>query len=70
VPWGLGALGLIVVVLGGMLAAHLRGLARACASMIKNNKPIGVDYSKSFFATRCSFGSSAPCSPSSALGSS
>jgi hypothetical protein len=49
-PWGVAALGLIVVVLGVMLAADLRGSAGAYAAMIKNHKPMGVDYSKSFFA--------------------
>jgi hypothetical protein len=49
-PWGMGALGLTVIVLGLMLAADLRGSARAYASMMKDYKPMGVDYSKSFFA--------------------
>ncbi|MCU1532253.1 MAG: hypothetical protein JWO49_1824 [Arthrobacter sp.] len=49
-PWGMGALGLTVVVLGVMLAADLRGSARAYALMLKDYRPMGVDYSKSFFA--------------------
>jgi hypothetical protein len=49
-PWGLGALGLTAVVVGVMLAADLRGSASAYASIMKNHKPMGVDYSKSFFA--------------------
>jgi hypothetical protein len=49
-PWGMAALGLTVIILGVMLAADLRGSARAYASMMKDYKPMGVDYSKSFFA--------------------
>jgi hypothetical protein len=49
-PWGLAVLGLTVIVLGAMLAADIRGSARAYAAMIKDHKPMGVDYSKSFFA--------------------
>lgn len=49
-PWGMGALGLIAVVLGLVLASDLRGSARAYASLLKDYKPMGVDYSKSFFA--------------------
>jgi hypothetical protein len=47
---GLTALGLTAIVLGAMLAADLRGSARAYALMIKDRKPMGVDYSKSIFA--------------------
>lgn len=49
-PWSLTALGLTAIVLGVMLAADLRGSTRAYASMIKDHRPMGVDYSKSFFA--------------------
>jgi hypothetical protein len=49
-PWGMGALGLTAVVLGLVLASDLRGSARAYASLVKDYKPMGVDYSKSFFA--------------------
>ena len=49
-PWALTALGLTAIVLGVMLAADIRGSARAYASMIKDHKPMGVDYSQSFFA--------------------
>lgn len=49
-PWGMGALGLTAIVLGVMLAVDLRGSARAYALMVKDHKPMGVDYSKSFFA--------------------
>ena len=49
-PWGMGALGLTAVVLGLVLASDLRGSARAYASLVKDYKPMGVDYSKSFLA--------------------
>jgi hypothetical protein len=49
-PWGVAALGLSAIVLGVMLATDLRGSARAYAAMLKDYKPMGVDYSKSFFA--------------------
>jgi hypothetical protein len=49
-PWGVAALGFTAIVLGVMLAADVRGSARAYAAMIKDHKPMGVDYSKSFFA--------------------
>ena len=49
-PWGVAALGLTAIVLGVMLAADLRGSARAYAAMVKDYKPMGVDYSKPFFA--------------------
>jgi hypothetical protein len=48
--WGMGALGAVVIVLGGVLAANVRGSAGAYVSMLKDYKPMGVDYSKSFFA--------------------
>ena len=47
---GVAALGLSAIVLGVMLATDLRGSARAYAAMLKDCKPMGVDYSKSFFA--------------------
>ena len=49
-PWGMGVLGLTAVVLGLVLASDLRGSARAYASLLKDYNPMGVDYSKSFFA--------------------
>jgi hypothetical protein len=49
-PWGMGALGLTAVGLGLVLAFDLRGSARAYASLLKDYKPMGVDYSNSFFA--------------------
>ena len=49
-PWGMGALGLTAIVLGLMLVTDLRGSARAYAAMLKDYKPMGVDYSNSFFA--------------------
>lgn len=48
--WGIGALGVTAIVLGVMLAADLRGSADAYVSFIKDYKPMGVDYSKSFVA--------------------
>ncbi|MFF1382944.1 hypothetical protein ACFVWT_05200 [Arthrobacter sp. NPDC058288] len=36
--------------LGLVLAFDVRGSARAYASLVKDFKPMGVDYSKSFFA--------------------
>ena len=50
-PWGMPALGLSAIVLGVMLAADLRGSARAYAAMTKDYKPMGGDYSMSFFAS-------------------
>jgi hypothetical protein len=50
VLWGMGTLGVVVIVLGVVLAADLRGSAGAYASLIKEYKPMGVDYSKSFMA--------------------
>jgi hypothetical protein len=38
-PWGMDAPGLTVIILGVMLAADLRGSARAYASMMKDYKP-------------------------------
>ncbi|MET1088002.1 MAG: hypothetical protein ABWY04_12920 [Arthrobacter sp.] len=49
-PWTMGALGLSVVVLGLVLAFDVRGSARAYSEMMTDYKPMGVDYSKSFFA--------------------
>jgi len=49
-PWGVAVLGIIVGVLGVMLAADPRGSAGAYAATIKDHKPTGVDYSRSFFA--------------------
>ncbi|MCB5275973.1 hypothetical protein BJG92_03528 [Arthrobacter sp. SO5] len=48
--WGIGALGVTAIVLGVMLAVDLRGSADAYVSFIKDYKPMGVDYSKSFVA--------------------
>jgi hypothetical protein len=45
----MGALGITAIVLGVTLAADVRGSARAYASMVKDYKPMGVDYSKSVF---------------------
>jgi hypothetical protein len=50
-PWTMGALGLSAVLLGLVLALDVRGSARAYAAMMKDSKPMGVDYSKSIFAT-------------------
>lgn len=49
-PWTMGAMGLSVVVLGLVLAFDVRGSARAYAAMMKDFKPMGIDYSQSFFA--------------------
>jgi hypothetical protein len=48
--WGMGTLGVVVIVLGVMLATNLRGSAGAYVSLLKDYKPMGVDYSKSFLA--------------------
>ena len=69
-PWSLTALGLTAIVLGVMLAADLRGSTRAYASMIKDHKPMGSTTPNRSSPTRRSSGSSAPCSRSSASGSS
>ena len=50
VPWTMGALGASAVLLGLVLVTDIRGSARAYASMLKDFKPMGVDYSKSVFA--------------------
>jgi hypothetical protein len=49
-PWTMGALGLSAVALGLVLVFDVRGSARAYAAMTKDFKPLGIDYSKSFFA--------------------
>jgi hypothetical protein len=41
-------LGVIGFVLGAALLADFRGSAQAYSGMMKNYKPLGVDYSKSF----------------------
>ncbi|MBD1543590.1 hypothetical protein G9E11_15365 [Arthrobacter sp. IA7] len=51
VLWIVAALGASAVVLGVVLATDLRGSARAYATLLKDFKPMGVDYSKSIFAT-------------------
>ncbi|MEC5182220.1 hypothetical protein [Arthrobacter sp. CG_A4] len=51
VQWGVGVLGLTAVILGLVLAFNFRGSARAYAAMMKAYKPMGVDYTASFFAT-------------------
>ena len=48
--WSMGTLGVVVIVMGVVLAANLRGSAGAYASLIKDYKPMGVDYSRSFMA--------------------
>jgi hypothetical protein len=50
VPWTMGALGLSALVLGLVLAFDVRGSARTYAALMKDYKPLGVDYSKSFFS--------------------
>lgn len=50
-PWLMAALGVTAIVLGVVLAANLRGSAVAYASLLKDYKPMGVDYSKSLFAS-------------------
>jgi hypothetical protein len=49
-PWTMGALGLSAVVLGLVLVFDVRGSARAYAAMTKDFKPLGIDYSNSFFS--------------------
>jgi hypothetical protein len=49
-PWAMGALGLSAFLLGLVLVFDLRGSARAYAAMTKDFKPMGIDYSKSFFS--------------------
>jgi uncharacterized membrane protein YdcZ (DUF606 family) len=48
--WSMGTLGVVVIVMGVVLAANLRGSAGAYASLIKDYKPMGIDYSRSFMA--------------------
>jgi Na+/melibiose symporter-like transporter len=50
VPWTMGALGISVVVLGLVLVFDVRGSAEAYAAMMKDFKPMGIDYSQSFFS--------------------
>lgn len=45
------AIGIVAVLLGLCLLLDLNGSARGAANAIKESKPMGVDYSKSFFAT-------------------
>jgi hypothetical protein len=49
-PWTTGALGLSAVLLGLALVFDVRGSARAYAVMMKDFKPLGIDYSQSVFA--------------------
>lgn len=49
-PWTMGALGLSAVLSGLALLFDVRGSARAYAAMMKDYKPMGVDYSKSIFS--------------------
>lgn len=49
-PWTMGALGLSAVLSGLVLLFDVRGSARAYAAMMKDYKPMGVDYSKSIFS--------------------
>lgn len=49
-PWTMGALGASAVVLGLVLVFDVRGSARAYAAMMKDYKPMGVDYSQSIFS--------------------
>lgn len=51
IPWGLWLLGLTAIGLGLVLASDLRGSARAYATLAKDHKIMGVDFSKSFFTT-------------------
>jgi hypothetical protein len=49
-PWTTGALGLSAVLFGLVLAFDVRGSARAYAAMMKDYKPMGVDYSHAIFS--------------------
>jgi hypothetical protein len=49
-PWTMGALGLSALVLGLVLAFDVRGSARAYATLTKDFKPLGIDYSQSMFS--------------------
>jgi hypothetical protein len=49
-PWTTGALGLSAVLLGLVLVLDVRGSARAYAAMMKDYKPMGVDYSNAIFS--------------------
>jgi hypothetical protein len=49
-PWTMGALGLCAVSSGLVLLFDVCGSARAYAAMMKDYKPLGVDYSKSIFS--------------------
>jgi hypothetical protein len=46
----MGSLGISAAVLGLVLAFNIRGSAHAYALLLKDFKPMGVDYSKSLFA--------------------
>lgn len=48
--WTFAALGVTAVLLGLALALDIRGSAKAYAGMLKDYKPMGVDYSGSFLA--------------------
>jgi hypothetical protein len=48
--WTAGALGVSAVLFGLVLAFDVRGSARAYAAMMKDYKPMGVDYSHAIFS--------------------
>lgn len=49
--WSSGALGVVAVLLGLCLLLNLNGSATAVAKHLKEAKPMGVDYSRSFLAS-------------------
>jgi uncharacterized membrane protein HdeD (DUF308 family) len=49
--WGTGAIGVVALLLGLSVVTNFRDSARGLVEGIKDYKPLGVDYSKSFLAS-------------------
>jgi len=48
-PWMTGVMGAVGIGVGLILLTDMRGAAKAYAKMLKDYKPMGVDYSRSIF---------------------
>lgn len=49
--WASGALGVVAILLGLCLLTNLKGSATAMSKYMKESRPMGVDYSKSFLSS-------------------
>lgn len=49
--WSFAALGVVAILLGLCLAINLNGSASAVATYLKESKPMGIDYSRTFLAS-------------------